>query len=1420
MKSSLVFSSQPRSVAVGDFNNDHQMDIVVANSGTNTIGIFLSQDNGTFTNEQIYSTGLDSRPYSLVVNDFNNDTYLDIAVANYGTNNIGIFLGNHNGTFSNQKSISLNSSRPFFITIGDLNNDNQMDIVVANYGTNNVGILLGNGNGSFEEQITYSTGYDSHPYALVVGDFNKDNQLDIAVANYGTDNIGIFLGYGNGTFASQKTYTTTRNSNPSSIAVGDLNNDNHLDIIVANYGTGKIGIFFGYENGTFAVQTTFSISSNCRPHHITVGYFDKDNQLDVVVVDSENDQVHILLQYDNRTFATITTYDGISGSRPFFVAAADFDKDNQSDIVIANYDTNNALVFSKYFITPSTRQTNYIVGKDSHPSSVVTFDFNNDGRLDLMVNKVNDDSLLILTGNDNGTFEQAAKYSTGYKSAPKCLCIGDLNNDNRMDIISANYGSDSVGILLAQDNGTFSYVTTYFVGYGSKPWSVAVGDFNNDSRLDIVTANHGSGGVSILLGHDNGTFANVKIYFSGIIVQPISVAVGDVNNDDQLDIVATDFISGNVFVLLGHAGGVFSNATTYSVASLSGPNFIRLADLNDDNHLDLLVSTANDGSVVILLGYGNGTFKKMTIYSVGYASSFYCIAIADFNNDHRHDFAVTSIGNDEIIIFYGYGNGSFYHGRTYFTGFGSRPYAITTIKLENSNQTYIVVTLGGIGYVAILIEYFAAEFGNQQIYLTGSAPHPYSVTVGNFSDDSYADIVIANSGNDNIDVLFNSGNGTFEIQVAYFIGADSYPRYVTTGDINKDNYLDIVTVNSKNNSISIFMGHGNRTFDIPRIYSTGINSYPLAVAIGDFNDDNRWDFIVANSGTDSIGVLLGFRYTLFQNGNTYYSDTTRSPEAIVTSDFNNDKYLDIAVVFYVSNNIGICLGYGNGSFDVLMTYSTGQGSQPISLAVHDFDNDEQMDIIVANSGTHDIGIFLGYGNGSFATMIRYYTGAISDMIAMVLTDLNNDGRIDIMVANYATDNIGILLGLGKLTFSTMITYPIGYVSRPLFVTIGDFDNDDQMDIVVANFGSSTITIFLGYENESFAAQVSYSTGYQSWPVGITVGDFNGDNQLDIAASNYNMNNVAIFIGYGNGTFAPVMIFSTGDGSSPRFLQACDFNNDGILDIAAANYGTNNIVVIFGFGDGTFLLGIAYETGIGSGPTALAIGNFDNGTRFDIVVINEATSTICIFFAYDTELYAGVTSYRMGFGSQPHSLAIGDLNNDSRLDVVVANYGTDNVGIAIGRSHGVFDITIAYSTGVGSAPYSVSLADFNNDNQIDIVVTNSETDNIAILLGYGNGTFVIEATYSTGARSRPYTIVVSDFNNDNIPDIAIANSGTNNIFLLYGYGNGYFGNETSYALGYGYRPYSIAIKDLNQDSWVDIVIACYGTDHVETLIKMC
>jgi hypothetical protein len=1110
----------------------------------------------------------------------------------------------------------------------------------------------------------------------------------------------------------------------------------------------------------------------------------------------------------------------ISGSYPISIAIADFDKDNQSDIFVANYGTNNVLVLNGYTSEPSARQLNISFGIHDEPGSVVVSDFNSDNQLDIAAICVAKDAILLIIGYGNENFGKEIIFSTGNNSNPQQLCANDLNNDNRTDLVTANRGSDSVGVLLRQDNGIFAPVMTYSTGISSNPSGLAIADINNDNRLDIITANTNTNCVGVLLGYGNGSFTPVLTFSTGIGSRPYAVAVGDINNDKYLDILTANFDTDTVSILLGDRDGTFSSLWLFFMGQDSAPSSITLADFDSDNCLDIVITYDGLGNLCVYLGDGSGSFRTSMTYSFGSTSQPYYAIVADFNHDNRMDIAVAVFGNDEVVICFGYGNGSFQVARNFSTGFSSHPLGLAVGDFNNDTQLEIVVALWGTGQIAILTQYFAADFATQTTYSTGSAPQPYSVAIGDLNHDNRSDIVVANSGTDNLNIIFGLGNGTFESQMMYSTGINSHPQYVITGDINNDNNLDIIVVNSKHDSIGTIMGYDNGTFAPEAVYYIGVDSHPSAVVIDDFNNDNRSDLAVVNTGTNSIAILIGYEYALFETAKTYGSVENREPYAVVTSDFNNDNYLDIAAAFITSGTLGILLGYGNGSFDDMMTYQQANDSIFSALAVNDVNNDGKLDIVVADSGTNNVLILLGYGNGSFATSITFSTGNGSQPSAIAIADFNKDGRLDLVVSNFGSNNIVILLGYGNGSFATVMTYPTGNGACPVAISVSDFNKDDRLDIAVVNRDTSNIGIFLGYGNGSFANQVTYSVGIFYSPCSIVIIDFDSDGQLDIITANYDDNGIGIFFGHGDGTFGLMQVYLTGSGSTPTYVTVGDFNNDNRLDIAVVNDGTDNVLVYFGSEYEVFYNGIPYSTGTGSRPWSLAIGDFNNDNRLDFATSNRYTNDIGVFLGYGNAPFGGIITYSIISISQPYAAAIGDFNNDGRPDIVIANYGTNNIGILFGNGDGTFPTMFLYSTGIGSAPCSIAVGEFNNDNHLDIVVANCETDNLVILLGIGNGTFAIGAVYSTGDRSHPQSIAVADFDNNNIMDIAVANSGTSNILLLYGYGNGTFGNEESHPLGYDYLPYSIAANDLNQDGWMDIIIACYNTDNVEILMKMC
>jgi hypothetical protein len=320
----------PNNVKIGDFNGDGKLDIVAANSDANNVGVLLGNGDGTFRPVHTYGAG--DVPYTVLVGDFNLDGKLDLAVANIaytGTPSVSILLGNGDGTFQPAKNFSA-GDQPTELVMGDFNRDGKPDLAVGNRTQNTVSILLGNGDGAFRAPLSYPTGIT--PYSLATGDFNLDGNLDLAVANSASHNVSVLLGNGDGTFQEARNYLAdTGHWGAYSVAVGDFNGDKKPDLAVANFSDNTVGVLLGNGDGTFQSEEVFKTGD--WPFDVAVEDFNGDGKLDLVSANNSN-TLSLLLGNGDGSFQAVQNYP--TGYSPCSVAVGDFNGDGKPDVALAD----------------------------------------------------------------------------------------------------------------------------------------------------------------------------------------------------------------------------------------------------------------------------------------------------------------------------------------------------------------------------------------------------------------------------------------------------------------------------------------------------------------------------------------------------------------------------------------------------------------------------------------------------------------------------------------------------------------------------------------------------------------------------------------------------------------------------------------------------------------------------------------------------------------------------------------------------------------------------------------------------------------------------------------------------------------------------------------------------------------------------
>ncbi|MBI5757533.1 MAG: VCBS repeat-containing protein [Planctomycetales bacterium] len=1471
-QSEMTVGAYPAFVSVADINGDSRLDIISPN-GSDSLSVLLNQGNEaggnvTFQPQSVIPTT--EFPFAIGIADFNGDGRPDLASAHRNDDTVRVQLGAGNGTFGSEVSFAVGDT-PYAMIVADVNGDGRPDVAVANRNAGTVSVLLGKGDGTFQPQVTLPVG--QRPLTIRTADVNHDGHPDILAANADDNSVSVLLGRGDGSFSFPAEAIAAAGKRPFLFAVGDLRGDGHADIVTANSSDGSVSILLGATSGSFQPHQTLDVGD--QPIGVAMADFNGDGKLDLVVTNKADDTVGVLLALGAGGFGPQTTF-GV-GTKPLYVVTADLDGDGDMDIVVTNNTGTSVSVLFGNGAGSFSPQQELPTGRTTY--GVAVADVNGDGKPDIVASNYGDDSISVLLGNGGGTFQdQQVVGNVG--ALPSALALGKVNGDNFLDIVVALGGDNKAAVLLGNGLGGFGAPQAF--GTGGVPTGVALARFNNDTFLDVVVSNRADNNVSVLLGNGDGTLQSHQTFAVGR--QPFSVAATDVTGDGRPDIITANASDSTVSVLEGHADGTFSpqspfalgkrpyavvvadvsgdgnpdtitanyNAGTVSVARGNGngsfqspqlfavgsrPLAVALSDVNRDGRADLISANSADNTASVLLGNGDGTFQTQQVIAVGQRPA--AVSVADANGDGIRDLLVANYGSNNVSVLLGRGDGSFRPQTTFAVGSG--PNALSTGDFNGDQRLDLAVTNIFDNTTSVLRGNGDGTFQSRQTFPVGE--QPYSIAVADVTGDGRLDVITANYGGNSVSVLAGRSDGSFDPQQVTAVG--DRPAAVSADNVNGDARPDLIVTNRRDGTVGVLLNSGGG-FAPQQTFAAG--AQPVSTAVTNVNGDGRPNIITVNYSNSTPRVLLASS-TSFNP--TTPGNATEAPNTTSLADLNRDGVRDRVILDAagkilfrkglpgsedafappeilnpdrrardlagVTTAHGLVVAAADSSFDLHLSaeadrylytvslYSFASGSVqrgmaftssllPTRIIAADLTTDGLDDIVVANALDNSIQVSFQQPDGSFSAPITLVTGEAPSNLAA--TDVNADGRTDILVTNQASGDVGVFLNDISHSFSSSARFRAGIglfgldATRPepivtslqqsVSMVAGDFLGSGRNDLVVVNRATHSFNVLPnngrgGFNNPQSNLTTSTSDGFSvnNRPGAVVAGDFNRDGHLDVAVLMQDSGQVWIFAGHGDGTFRHTFTIAAGDQATG--LSVVPGSGNGLLDLLVGN-GFGDVLHLAGKGDGTFQIrGNRVSLSVvpdlfGSGQAGVLVGNQQDNR----VTVQAQTSGGTGFSAVET-LGADNESQLAPGDVQWSMLARGATIPDA---VVVSTGGNAVIvyhTISVSNGAPVFSAT-PHTYFVGTAPASVTVADINGDAIPDMLVANRGSNDVSVLFGTyaANG----EWLGNVGPRLRsggagPIAVAVRDLNGDLVPDLALTNGGSGTVTVLAGVGLGFF-----------------------------------------------
>ncbi|MGH7787555.1 MAG: FG-GAP repeat domain-containing protein [Candidatus Binatia bacterium] len=677
--SAFPIGGVPADLVLGHFNDDEELDVVVANYGDGTISVLLGSGTGDFT--VLDPQPASGAPTQMAAADFDKDTKLDLVVSETESDFIYFLRGHGDGTFDQPVRVS-SGHDPVGVAAADMDADGNLDVVVSIAGEaiGRVSVLLGDGTGKFSlDEENRSRRVNTQSTSVAVGDFSGDDKLDVAAVTLATDRIEATLSIllGDGLGGIDRPIMTAAPERPIRIATVDFNGDGPLDLITADGDQSTVTLLHGVGDGSFTKVGSFGVGNG--PATVFVADVDLDGQADAVTANQASGDVSVLYG----------TAEGFGLTRSFLApvrtssaASADFNRDGRMDLIAAS-----SADFAGDAILLLGRPGGF-EGVESLLSSVgltgaAIGDIDGDGLPDIVFVSGSGGTIQFLPSRTTGGFDAAVDIADPLGVGP--LRLADLNRDGRLDVLAASIEQPDVYVVMARADGS-GFMPPASVEIAGPTMTIAVGDFDADGHPDFAAPVAGAAGVSVRFGNGDGTFVAVPTIPVG--GSPSGISVGHFNGDRLPDLAVGNTRQGSIALLFSNGDRSFAASTAETGTS---PFFVSGGDVDADGHDDLIAAVGT-GQMRLFYANGDGTFGP----AVNLGASGLAASLRDVTGDARPDVLIAKQVDNSVAIIPNAGNRAFGPSVTYPVGL--RPVGIAAADFDADGR-YDLLARGNTAWV-------------------------------------------------------------------------------------------------------------------------------------------------------------------------------------------------------------------------------------------------------------------------------------------------------------------------------------------------------------------------------------------------------------------------------------------------------------------------------------------------------------------------------------------------------------------------------------------------------------------------------------------------------------------------------------------------------------------------------------------------